>query len=206
VPRLYITRTTTRTRRTLSPCLNENSCLRITPRSTGRCGLQLELPVWAGNSIRLFKVYRHATARSHEAEEAETAIYGPCGVMACTLGIFLSKSIYLKVAVRICAEPFFFFFLLRCTRVIMFPAVAVAPCVFTAAATPLPTRDLDQCQHERSAENAVRNSIARCFSPLLSTRNLTRERRSLVTSIATSCTFLKTPFSQKPRPNEVTDS
>jgi hypothetical protein len=92
------------------PCLNEKSCLRITPRRTGRCGLQLELPVRARNSIRLSKVYRHETARSHEAEEAKPAIYGPCGVMACTLGIFLSKSIYLKVAVRICAEPFFFFF------------------------------------------------------------------------------------------------
>jgi hypothetical protein len=106
-----LTRNLTRER---PPCLNENSCLRITPRRTGRCGLQLELPVRAGNSIRLFKVYRHATARSHEAEEAKPAIYGPCGVMACTLGIFLSKSIYLKVAVRICAEPFFFFFFFCC--------------------------------------------------------------------------------------------
>jgi hypothetical protein len=79
-------------------------------KENGRCGLQLELPVRSGNSIRLFKVYRHATARSHQADEAKPAIYGPCGVMACTLGIFLSKSIYLKVAVRICAEPFFFFF------------------------------------------------------------------------------------------------
>jgi D-serine dehydratase len=56
---------------------------------------------------------------SHETEETKSAIYGPCGVMACTLGIFYYLKLIFKVAVRICAGPSFsfagFFFFVHST-------------------------------------------------------------------------------------------
>jgi hypothetical protein len=58
---------------------------------------------------------------SHGAEETKPAIYGPCGVMACTLGIYYYLKLIFKVAVRICAGPsfsfagFFFFVHVRVT-------------------------------------------------------------------------------------------
>jgi D-serine dehydratase len=42
---------------------------------------------------------------SHGAGETNPVIYGPCGVMACTLGIFYYLKLIFKVAVRICAGP-----------------------------------------------------------------------------------------------------
>jgi hypothetical protein len=55
-----------------------------------------------------FKVYDHP-GLSHGAGERKLVIYGPCGVMACTLGIYYYLKLIFKVAVRICAGPFFSF-------------------------------------------------------------------------------------------------
>jgi hypothetical protein len=72
---------------------------------------------------------------THDTEERQPVIYGPCGVMACTLGIFYYLKLIFKVAVRICAGPtvlhFFLFFLLRCTPVVL-SAVALTSWVSTS--------------------------------------------------------------------------
>jgi hypothetical protein len=75
------------------PCFVRHGCTVWQTGGSRRFFLDLQDTLGPSDSILRFVATR---VPSHRAKETKSAIYGPCGVMACTLGIFYHLKAYIQ--------------------------------------------------------------------------------------------------------------